>query len=100
MNIYLTGKRDDCDYCDNVEKLLASHKHNVVNALKVERDLSGISTEVIRSILDLIIEATDAVMMLSDWQMSEAAKQDFIHAAAIKKNILFEDFNDEELCHG
>lgn len=100
MTIYLTGSRNDGNSYKSAEMRLKNYKNQIVNALSVEKRLCGVDAETVRKILNLLIEASDAIYMLSGWQANETAKQDFIHAAAIKKIILLEDFNDEELCRG
>ena len=100
MTIYLTGNRNCGNSYKSADRCLKNFRNKVVNASSIEKRLCGIDQEIVRKILNLLIEESDAVYMLSGWQASEEAKQDFIHAAAIKKNILFEDFKDEELCRG
>lgn len=100
MTIYLTGNRNDGNCYTGIEAKLKNRKYKVVNAIRVERSMPGVSAEAIRDILNTLIDECDAVMMLSGWQQFDDAKDDFCRAAATKKMILFQDFKDEELCHG
>lgn len=100
MTIYLTGNREDGNYYNGIESKLKRQNHKVINALRAERNMPGVSAEIMRDILNMLIDECDAVMMLSDWQQFDGAKEDFYHAAATKKMILFQDFKDEDLCYG
>lgn len=99
MTIYLTGRRNDGNF-SRMEKRLRLCGNHVVSAVKIEKGLGDAEADVVRKTLNALIEACDAVFLLSDWQISKLARQDFIHAAAIKKVLLFEDFGDEDLCYG
>lgn len=101
MKVYIAGKITGLEKPDFLKKFYDSSK-----ALRDQGHLTmspatlalneGFSHEDYLHVCYAMIDVCDAVFLQKDWRDSEGARRELYYAKAVKKQIIFEEFEEQE----
>lgn len=96
MKIYIAGKISGKpfyrEYFETAARRLEDQGHTVLNPASLPE---GMKQRDYMRICLAMIDAADAVCLISDWEESAGARIEFEYAKYIGKPVMFEDFEDD-----
>lgn len=90
MRIYIIGEKRTEEQYEKLERTLKEEGHEVVNILKVLKQIPNWTYKEREKIGHALIEMSDAVFAEQGWKKSEVAKEEVLYALSQNVNITFE----------
>lgn len=87
--IYIIGA--DTEQIQKQKKLLTTQGYNVLDLQKVLEALPGISENCISRVRLTIVDISDEIFVMNDWNKSPEAMIDFKYAMGMSKKIKYEN---------
>lgn len=96
MKIYISGKRNEHERYEEAEERLKKEGHEVINYIKISRQLPGMTRSEHETMEHMLIQLCDAVFVLKEWKDSEPARAEVFYALENAVNIIFEQIEKVE----
>lgn len=90
MKIYIIGEKRTEEEYEKMESTLKEEGHEVVNIIKVLKQIPRITQEEKEKIMHALIGISDAVFVEAAWKKSTVAKEEVMYALSQNVNVTFE----------
>ncbi len=90
MKIYIIGEKRTVEEYGKLERSLKKEGHEVVNILKVLKQIPKLTRGEQEQITQALIAGSDAVFVEKGWKRSYTAKEEVLYAISQDINVTFE----------
>lgn len=90
MKIYIVGEKRTEEEYEKMESTLKEEGHEVVNIIKVLKQIPRLTQEEKEKITHALIGISDAVFVEEAWKKSTVAKEEVMYALSQNVNVTFE----------
>lgn len=90
MKFYIVGPKKKEEEYEKLEKALIKEGHEVLNILRVKKQLPHLSTEESSKMQHALMAVSDGVFAAADWKKNDVSHDEVMYALDHNINVLFE----------